>query len=345
MSRRGPLRPAWQKAVAGLVLAGAVLLVVEMGLRLAGVGPAYSAESVAGWRVAAGLEDVVIQGPRDGHGFLVSTNDAGLRTALPQARRPGVLRVAVLGDSTVFGWGVDDGGAVSDGLAAELARAHPELGPVEVLNGGQPGYSSFQAAWLMAEAVADWKPDLTLLFLPLHDGNLVLVSDREHLEGAAGLRAALRVALARHSRLYQSLRQSLFAQSGDPSLVPVHATDGEPRVPRVSDAERGVAVDRLVQLTASWGGQAGLGLLPFQADLIGHRPVDGPSAVWARAQSAARALPLFDARGCCGPDGGHYVLPDDPGHLTAEGNHAVGASLAAQVAAVLAAQQIPGREG
>lgn len=339
MSRRLPQRPAWQKSLGGVILAAALLLVVEMGLRLAGVGPAYAPSSVAGWRVAAGLDRASIQGPRDGHAFLVSTDAAGLRTDLSAARTPGVLRVALLGDSTVFGWGVDDGGAVSDGLEAALRAEHPSLGAVEVLNAGQPGYSSFQAAWLFQEAVAAWQPDLTVLFLPLHDGNLVLVSDAEQQQGGAGLRAAVRVGLARHSRVYQVLRQTLYAQAGDPSLVPDHATDGEPRVPRVSDAERTAAVDRLVTTAAAWGGQVGLGLLPFQGDLEGHRPVDRPSATWARAEASSRGLRLFDARACCGPDGGHLVLPDDPGHLTAEGNHAVGASLADPVAAALSADR------
>jgi riboflavin synthase alpha subunit len=46
---------------------------------------------------------------------------------------------------------VDDGGALSDGLQAEVAAAMP--GAVEILNAGQPGYSTTQAAWLFDTVV------------------------------------------------------------------------------------------------------------------------------------------------------------------------------------------------
>lgn len=332
---RGRARPAWQKALAGLVVAAAVFLLAESALRLAGVAPAYSAEAIAGWRVARDLEGAPIQGPRDGHAFTVSTNDAGLRTDLPRTRTPGSRRVALMGDSTVFGWGVDDGGTVADGLAAELARSHEQLGPVEVLNAGQPGYSTTQAAWLLREVLADWQPDLVVHFLPLHDGNLVLVSDREVLRGGEGLGGRLRVGLARHSRLYASLRQVLFQRAGEASLVPQQATDGEPRVPRVSDEERAQALSEMEETAASWGGTVTLGLLPFQGDLVTHSPADRPSAEWARRWGEQTGRVIVDVRGCCGPDGGDLVLPDDPGHLTAEGNLRVGAAMAAEVAGLL----------
>ncbi len=328
-------RPAWQKAVAGLVVGFGILLGVESALRLAGVAPAYSAEAIAGWRVARNLDASEIKGPRDGHPFVVSTNDAGLRTGLSRARSPGVKRVAVMGDSTVFGWGVDDGGTVAEGLEQELAEAHPELGVVEVLNAGQPGYSTTQASWLLREVVAEWTPDLVVHFLPLHDGNLVLVSDREVLRGGDGLGSSLRIGLARHSRLYASLRQVLFQQANEASVVPQRAADSEPRVPRVSDEERALAVQDMVDAASGWGGTVALGLLPFQGDLVTHSPTDRPSAAWARAYGEDASMELVDARACCGPDGGGLVLPDDPGHLTAEGNLRVGASMADTVADLL----------
>jgi lysophospholipase L1-like esterase len=241
----------------------------------------------------------------------------------------------ILGDSTVFGWGVDDGGTVADGLADALAESHPEVGPVEVINAGQPGYSTYQAAWLMETVLAAWEPDLTVLFVPLHDANLVLVSDREQHLGAASPGAAVRILLARHSRLYQVLRQALYTQSANPSVVPQHATDGEPRVPRVSDAERSEAIARVAELASTWGGHLGVGLLPFQGDLVRREPTDRPSAGWASTETSAQGLLLLDARACCGPHGGHLVLADDPGHLTAEGNRLVGASMAPEVAAAL----------
>jgi len=331
----------WQKALAGGVVAGALLLMAETSLRLAGVAPAYSLETIAGWRVAPDLVGVPVQGPRDGHSFTVTTNGSGLRTSLSQARPSGTLRVALLGDSTVFGWGVDDGGAVSDGLALGLVDYVDQLGHVEVLNAGQPGYSTTQAAWLLREVVALWTPDLVIHFLPLHDDNLVLVSDREVLEGGRGLLGMLRVGLVRHSRIYGLFRQVAFAGAAEHSRLPDQASDGEPRVPRVSEAERTRALDEMRQLAAGWGGSVGVGLLPFLGDLTGHNPTDRPSSVWAADYAERTGVPLFDVRGCCGPDGAGLVLPDDPGHLTAEGNHLVGRALSTRVVRVMTGPAVP----
>lgn len=295
-----------------------ILYLFEVGLRIAGVQPAYRSEAMGGWRMTPNQHQQV-KGPRDGHAFLVSTNAEGLRTTLPKERgeRP---RVALMGDSTVFGWGVDDGNAVSDGLAAAL-------GPdVEVLNAGQPGYTTTQAAWLFGEVVAAWKPDRVVMFIPMHDFNKVLISDREHLEGGASWAADARVLLAGHSRIYQVLRQSIWPLTDQAFILPNQATD-EPRVERVSDAERTRAFDDVRARLAEWGGELLVGMLPFHADLIG-RATNRPGEEHARAYTTTNGLLLADLRACCGTNSGGLVLPDDPGHLGAEGNRRVGEALA-----------------
>lgn len=336
MSRRRGARPAWQRAVFGSIIAALVFWIAEIGLRVAGVEAAFSAEAIAGWRTASDMRSTPIES--HGQSFAVTTNEEGLRTQVPRSRTPGTLRVAVLGDSTVFGWGADDGGTVADGLAAELAASHPELGPVEVLNAGQPGYSTFQASWLFAEVVAAWEPDLSIVFVPLHDDNLVLISDREQIEGAASAGAGVRITLAKHSRIYGLLRGVLFRSAGTPAIVPlIEDADGEPRVARVGDADRRLALSRMQEQADAWGGQVAVGLLPFLGDLT-HRDIPPRLTEGALREAALDLdLELLDVRGCCGPDGAHLVLPNDPGHLTAEGNHAAGAALAPDVARLLTA--------
>lgn len=328
-ARRRGAPSALRKGLMGLAVAACFLWLVETGLWLAGFQAAFSGESIAGWRTASNLHQHSF--PNNGVAFSVSTNDAGLRTALPRQRTPGVRRIALMGDSTVFGWGVDEGGTVADGLAAAVAADHPDLGPLEVLNAGQPGYSSFQAAWLFDEVVDEWTPDLTILFIPKHDANLVLVSDREQIEGGSGIGARVRVTLARHSRLYGLLRGFLFQNAGRAAAIPADYADPEPRVPRVSPEDRGAAVARMMATAGAWGGQVAIGVLPGRVDLT-HAETSSLEAQWAGAQAERLGIGFYDLRRCCGATSEHLVLPHDPGHLTTQGNLAVGRFLAEQLA-------------
>jgi hypothetical protein len=310
------------RASLGILFAATTFYVAEIGLRLAGAGPAYEAGMFGSWRMTPNLDRRNLRGPRDGHDFHVSTNADGLRTDLGRARAAGLARVAVMGDSTVFGWGVDDGWTVGDGLQAALDAAGP--GTVEVLNAGQPGYSTTQISWLFDEVVAEYQPDRVIVFISMHDFNRVLVSDRELLEGGATLGADLRLLLARHSRVYQILRQAVFPLADQPMLLPDQAT-GEPRVERVSDEERSRALDDMRARLSAWGGRVMIGFLPFHADLIGVAG-ERKGLSWAQAYGAAHDVELVDLRRCC--TGAELVLPDDQGHLAGPGNLQVGAAAA-----------------
>ena len=316
-------------------MGGLALVLVEVGLRIAGVAPAYRPEALGQWRMQGGLSGMQTRGPRDGHAFLLTTNADGLRTDLPRARTPGVPRIALLGDSTVFGWGVDDGGTVADGVSEGLPG-------VEVLNAGQPGYSTTQAAWLTGAVVAEYQPDLAVYFIPMHDHNRVLVSDREALLGGERPVARLRVALARRSALYQALRTLLFPASDRAFLLPQQPST-EPRVDRVSDAERSVALREAAAALAPHGGRVAVGWLPFQADIDGLAGEDRPSGPWIRAFADETGASIVDVRGCCSGPG--LVLADDPGHLSADGNRQAGLAIAAELRPTLEALGIrtPGR--
>jgi len=336
MRRRGRLQQWWVKLALGLAFANVLLLLAEVGLRLVGVQPAYQPEALGQWRLAPNQHAAETRGPRDGHNFHISTNADGLRTEVPRQRSAGRTRVAVLGDSTVFGWGVDDGGSIADGMRQALGADR-----VEVINAGQPGYSTTQAAWLFGEAVAAYQPDLSVFFVPLHDFNLVLVSDREVLEGGRSPQARLRVALARHSAIYQKLRTLVFAATEKPFILPQEQTK-EPRVPRVSDAERARALLDAQAEAASWGGRIAIGMLPFQKDIEG--PFDRqprPGEAWIRSFAGEHDMAVVDVRSCC--RGADLVLPDDPGHLTAAGNLQVGQAIGAVVGPLL--EPAPGGPG
>ncbi|MFZ5481679.1 MAG: SGNH/GDSL hydrolase family protein [Myxococcota bacterium] len=320
------------RAGLGLVIAGAVLWIAEIACRLAGLGTAYQADAIGGWRMMPEMRAQTITGTKEAHRFVVTTNRDGLRTSLPRARTPGVARVAVMGDSTVFGWGADEGGTVADGIAAGLAARGIAA---EVLNAGQPGYTTTQVATFFRDVVAAYRPDAVVVFLPMHDDNRVLVSDREHLDGARGPAATVRVALATHSRVYQALRQAIFPLAAEPFLVPGMQRSAEPRVPRVSDAERDENMDGMRAILAEWGGVLAVGHLPFLDDLRG-RSFPRFTTAWADAYAARTGTPIVDLRACCAsPDAEALVLPYDRGHLTAEGNVVVGRAAAEPVSALL----------
>lgn len=328
MSRRGRRRPpperGWPiKLGLGLTVAFVVLIGAELAARGAGVTRAYAPDRIGGWSMQPEADAKVIR-TREGHMFELSTNADGMRTTLPRTRTPGVARVAVLGDSIAFGWGAPDDQTLSTAMQERLReRGHEQ---VEVLNAAQPGYSTSQVNRYFDHIVRHYQPDYAIVFLPMHDHNLVVVSDREHLRGADGITAAIRVGLAKHSALFEWLRQALFPLADQAFVVatPDSPKPSEPRVPRVSEDERAQNLDELQAWLAEWDGTLALGHMPFVGDMTSPTPMDRLGADWAEAYASDRGLDILDLRRCCGPDGADLVFPFDPGHLTGPGNQQAG---------------------
>ncbi len=82
------------------------------------------------------------------------------------ARAAGTVRVAIVGDSFVFGMGVGLGDTLSSQLARELGQRHGARA-VEVLNLGIPGDNLASHVDLYSEAVERLAPDLVVLCLTL----------------------------------------------------------------------------------------------------------------------------------------------------------------------------------
>jgi lysophospholipase L1-like esterase len=101
-------------------------------------------------------------------GAPVSTNALGLRGPETTLAKPaGTRRIAGLGDSVMFGWGVDDTTPYITQLQPRLVRT---LGhPVEALNFGVPGYNSRQEAALLRARVLAFQPDVLVLGYCLND--------------------------------------------------------------------------------------------------------------------------------------------------------------------------------
>jgi lysophospholipase L1-like esterase len=100
-------------------------------------------------------------------GIPVRTNALGFRgDAVEPVRAPGVRRVAVVGDSVVFGQTVAEDDTVSAALARRLAAAG---GRWEVINAGVPGYDAVSEARLLERTVLPLRPEAVVVGTSLND--------------------------------------------------------------------------------------------------------------------------------------------------------------------------------
>jgi hypothetical protein len=96
------------------------------------------------------------------------TNSSGLRSPEIRFKNPPDIRIAVLGDSFAFGWGVEEEQAFPRVLERYLAHLFAPL-EVEVINLGVPGYSTFQEVALFEERILALQPDIALVFFIEND--------------------------------------------------------------------------------------------------------------------------------------------------------------------------------
>lgn len=98
------------------------------------------------------------------HEAPLRTNSAGFADRERSREKPsGVFRIAVIGDSLAFGWGVDPEDRYSDVLERFLNDTATSGPRYEVLNFGIPGYNTVMEAALLKERVWAYKPDALVL--------------------------------------------------------------------------------------------------------------------------------------------------------------------------------------
>jgi lysophospholipase L1-like esterase len=125
------------------------------------------------WRLKPGAAEV---GVPEGSGV---TNAAGFRgPQVPVGRTPGVARIACLGDSITYGVGVTFDRTYAGRAARTLE--HRRGAPVEVVDAGCPGYSSYQGLRLVESDIVRLAPEVaTLMFGSWNDLTPAIGGDDE----------------------------------------------------------------------------------------------------------------------------------------------------------------------
>jgi lysophospholipase L1-like esterase len=160
-------------------------------------------------RPHANLELVDVFAPlaaRERTRWSVQTSSRGFRTDEFGARAaPGVVRVVVLGDSSTFGWGVEQFEAYPERLRGALAaRLGLPAEGIEVLNLGVPGYSTFQGRELLERVGLALAPDLVVWSYLSNDGAATGEDDEASYARRAGAAGAL-LEILHASRAFEAL--------------------------------------------------------------------------------------------------------------------------------------------
>lgn len=180
---RGRTTAAFQRAglvVAGVLLAAALL---ELSVRASGwrpvplptkEGSAIQKVEDPELRFVNRPNGVLTVRYVDRHGappreVVHTVNRQGMRgQPFRRDKPPGVLRIACLGDSYTFGYGVND----EETWPAALQRLLDDAGlagPVQILNFAVPAYETEQEVALLKKRVLDFEPDLVLLAWCIND--------------------------------------------------------------------------------------------------------------------------------------------------------------------------------
>lgn len=202
-------------ALALLASLAAALALGELAVRLAlpqprlviSPGGLYSADPPGRCRLTPGYEGRIFN--RAEYSVPIRVNRHGLRGPQIGAPSAGTLRVLAIGDSFVFGVGVEDDETFVASLAARLTR--PER-PAEGLNAGVPTFGVPDAESWLARHGLDLEPDVVVLGVFLGNDLIDASPDRPAIHLVDGLMVpaasprGLKAWLHRRSHLYVALK-------------------------------------------------------------------------------------------------------------------------------------------
>lgn len=157
--------------------------------------------------------------------FSLVSNSLGFRGSdISTSKTPGVFRIVIFGDSSSFGWGVDQESYFGSLLPALLAKHGKN---VEVVNFSIPGDSSEYGRLIAEHFAKSYSADLTVIGFGANDAKNVAVSHTEQVERFRQSQTVLRINnLLSESAIVQSIKALLARMKSTPSVAPktlVHA--------------------------------------------------------------------------------------------------------------------------
>lgn len=258
---------------------------------------AFRPHPVRLWTLAPGLRD---------HWHVVeslTTNSLGLRSPeIPVEKPPGEFRVLLLGDSAMYGHGVEESATFARRLEGLLRRRDPSR-PVAVINAAVPGYTTYQGKWMLREVGLALSPDVIVVGFN-NDGTLDWIADKDRMPG--GRRAARVRRVLYRFQTYHALR----------SLLPAGRPAGGRLVPRVDNPDIEQNLGEIGVMAEQAGARLAFLYMPYAPG--SSQPYYGPllekvarrkgavvvdvNGAWRRRPSAGWFLP------------GDPVHPNETGH-------------------------------
>jgi lysophospholipase L1-like esterase len=154
----------------------------------------------------------------------ISINSLGLRgPEVNLAKPPSVRRIAIVGESSAFGYQVSDGEEAARLLVRTLGDRSETI---EVLNGGVPGYNLFQSIVRFGEVLAPLKPDIVIAYLGWNDLPYIVSNEPAADRFCRRPVAAAWERLLSHSTLYGFVVYRVWG--GPVQMVPADFASGEP---------------------------------------------------------------------------------------------------------------------
>jgi len=165
-----------KKIIANLTLLAATIIAfivfLEIALRLfypqnlnpeflptTNLGTFSEYDQILGWKLKPGAEGYLFSGEFKTY---VKNNAQGMRMSRNITQQKSKYRIAVLGDSMIWGFGVEESDRVSENLERQLKNA-------EVLNFGVSGYGTDQEYLQLNKTVLKFQPDMVIIAFYAND--------------------------------------------------------------------------------------------------------------------------------------------------------------------------------